>query len=252
MQRTNTLLVGGAIVLALATLSSTPIHAALVAEYNFDTGLTNSAGGSYSPLAVIGAAPDISGGSYHSDGNNANYLEVAPAVGGANPFTVSIWVWTTTANQGNYKGIFSNNDSPSDAYSWQIDSHAGSYRAVGVDIPTRSTPATANVWQNLVIRKTGGSQGNFWLDGVQVGSNFGANPGGLQEFRIGINRNSDNSFTGFIDKVQIWNSLESAAAIYAAGPGQNATIVIPEPMTMLAVGMSVAGLGGYIRKRRRR
>ena len=27
--------------------------------------------------------------------------------------------------------------------------------------------------------------------------------------------------------------------------------VIPEPMTMLAVGMSVAGLGGYVRRRRR-
>ena len=27
--------------------------------------------------------------------------------------------------------------------------------------------------------------------------------------------------------------------------------VIPEPMTMLAVGMSLTGLGGYIRKRRR-
>jgi len=30
-----------------------------------------------------------------------------------------------------------------------------------------------------------------------------------------------------------------------------APVAIPEPMTMLAVGMSIAGLGGYIRKRRR-
>jgi len=28
-------------------------------------------------------------------------------------------------------------------------------------------------------------------------------------------------------------------------------IVVPEPLTMLAVGMGIAGLGGYIRKRRR-
>jgi len=33
--------------------------------------------------------------------------------------------------------------------------------------------------------------------------------------------------------------------------GTVSTLVIPEPMTMLAVGLSVAGLGGYIRKRRR-
>ena len=33
--------------------------------------------------------------------------------------------------------------------------------------------------------------------------------------------------------------------------GLGASAPIPEPMTMLAVGLSVAGLGGYVRKRRR-
>ena len=32
--------------------------------------------------------------------------------------------------------------------------------------------------------------------------------------------------------------------------GTKVTKVIPEPMTMLAVGLGLAGLGGYIRKRR--
>jgi len=239
----------GFLVIAAVSLMPFAAHAALIAEYNFDTGsgLENSASSSYSPLQVVGSAPDLSYGRYHSDGNNSNYLEVAPAVGGANPFTVSVWVWSDTADQGDFKGIFCNNDSSGADYSWQLDSHSGDYRAVGKDIPTRSTPASAGVWQNLVIRKTGGSQGNFWVDGVQVGTNFGDNPGGLQEFRIGINRNSDNSFSGLIDKVQIWDSLEDAAAIYAAGPGAP----VPEPTTLLIWSL-LAGLGvGLLSGRRR-
>lgn len=232
-------------IVALAVMAATG-RAALIAEYNFDKGLANSASALYSPLSVIGSAPDLSYGRYHSDGNNSNYLEVAPAVGGANPFTVSVWVWSDIADQGGFKGIFSNNDNGNADYSFQLDSHNGDYRAVGVDIPTRSTPASAGVWQNLVYRKTSGSQGNFWVDGVQVGANFGANPGGLQEFRIGINRNSDNSFSGLIDNVQIWNTAESAAAIYAAGPG----LATPEPTTLLIWSL-LAGLGVCLGWRRR-
>ena len=122
------------------------LHATLIAEYNFDSGLTNSAGGSYSPLSVVGAAPDLSGGSYHSDGNIANYLEINPAVGGADPFTVSVWVWTSQANQGTFKGIFSNNNASTAANSWQIDSNNGTLRAVGIDIPERGTAAVAGAW----------------------------------------------------------------------------------------------------------
>lgn len=233
--------------LVFGTVSAS--KAALIAEYNFDTDLSNSASGAYSPLTVIGSAPDISGGSYHSDGNNLNYLEIAPAVGGANPFTVSIWVYSSQANQGGFKGIFSNNSSTVAPNSWQIDSNSGSYRAVGVDIPTRSTTASANVWQNLVIRKTGGGEGNFWVDGVQVGADFGANPGGLQEFRIGINRNNDNSYNGFIDNVQIWDTIEDPSAIFAAGPGLNAVPAIPEPSSLLLVALGSCGI--MCRRRRR-
>jgi len=48
------------------------------------------------------------------------------------------------------------------------------------------------------------------------------------------------SFTGST------NRPVTAAAGFAPQP-----VVIPEPMTMLAVGLSVAGLGGYVRKRKR-
>lgn len=228
--------------------SQTTTQAALIAGYNFDGNLTNSAGSSFSPLTQIGASANIDMNSYHSDGNNSNYLEIAPAVGGAPVYTVSVWVYTDVANQGGFKGIFSNADAPTDSNSWQIDSNNGVYRLVGIDSGADNFGnAVAGQWQNLILQKAPGDVGSLYLDGVQVNANIGANPGGLQEFRIGINRNSDNSFLGLIDNVQIFNTLEDPAAIFAAGPGKNA-IDIPEPATAT---LALLGLGGMLVRRNR-
>ena len=54
------------------------------------------------------------------------------------------------------------------------------------------------------------------------------------------------NFAGRIDEVALYNTVLSADQILA-----HSALVIPEPMTMLAVGLSITGLGGYIRKRRR-
>ena len=234
------------LVVVIAALMSIPVAAqgALIAQYNFDgNSLANSASASYSPLTVIGVPPDLSGNVYNSDGNNSNYLEVAPAVGGAATYTVSVWVWTDVADQGGFKGIFANADSPSDNNSWQMDSHNGVFRLVGKDSGADNFGAVIpGVWNNLILTKEQpGDLGKLYLNGVLVNADIGANPGGLQEFRIGINRNSDNSFLGLIDNVQIWNTLEDPAAIYAAGHG------IPEPATGA---LALLALGALARRRR--
>ena len=246
----NSRMISAAILVGLAVVLLTAPDAAavLINQYDFDDGTANDSAGTRD-LTAIGGTPDFAGGSYHSDGSTANYLEWTGGAGQSD-FTISVWVYTDTADQGDYKGIFSNNDSPSDDNSFQFDSNSGVYRLVAKDGgPTTFGSPTANRWENLILQKFGGGNARMYFNGAFV-QNTGYNPGGLQEYRIGINRNSDNSFTGLIDNVQIWNdSAQSAATIYAAGPGLNA--VIPEPLTMLAVGLSVAGLGGYVRKRRR-
>lgn len=221
--------------------------AAKIAEYNFNGNLNNGASALYSPLSQIGAPADLSGLSYNADGNNSNYLQVAPAVGGAPTFTVSVWVWTDTANQGTFKGIFSNNNSSGAPFSFQFDSHNGDFRMTsvggGADIFGAVIP---NQWNNLVLTKSPGDVGSIWYNGVQISADIGGNPGGLQQFRIGINRNSDHSFAGLIDRVQIWNTVENVPAIFAAGPGLNATI--PEPSVALLSIISAASL--LLRRRR--
>ncbi len=66
--------------------------------------------------------------------------------------------------------------------------------------------------------------------------------GGGDAFEIALKAGSDTNFGGTGDG---WQLLTDGVL------GVRVSSAVPEPMTMLAVGMSVAGLGGYIRKRRR-
>jgi len=76
------------------------------------------------------------------------------------------------------------------------------------------------------------------------------------------NKNTTNFFTDFTATTNASGELHFAAGPHSAGRSINhlngfevvsaVSSVIPEPMTMLAVGMGVAGLGGYVRRRRRK
>ena len=48
-----------------------------------------------------------------------------------------------------------------------------------------------------------------------------------------------------------WIVSDLAFGVDAGGLYMTGLAIIPEPVTMLAVALSAAGLGGYIRKRRR-
>lgn len=208
---------------ALMTVSVNA-NAALLAEYNFNDGTGDDSAGSFD-LTAIGGGGTISGGVLTVDGNNASYYENTANGAGANPFTVSVWVKATDTNQGGFKGLFSNADDPdNDDFSWQIDNNNGQFRVVSIednaDITGPSSgdgAPVANRWQNVVIKKSGDVAGvELWVDGTLVGTNTG-NPGGLQEFRVGINRNSDNQYAGMYDKIQVYDSNESIADTFALG-----------------------------------
>ena len=85
---------------ALLVLSATCIsgHAAQIAEFNFDDETGMDSVGS-SDLNSVGAAPDFSKQAYFSDGDESNYLQVG-GPGGQPAFSVSLWVNTAFAAQG--------------------------------------------------------------------------------------------------------------------------------------------------------
>jgi len=80
--------------------------------------------------------------------------------------------------------------------------------------------------------------GDIGIGGMFDASRFAAGSGGAAS-------GDGYYFTGLIDDLAIFNGVAlSRDRVHAHG-------LIPEPMTMLAVGLGIAGLGGYVRKRRR-
>ena len=236
--------------------------AAFIAHYDFTDGdLTdNEVGGSYTLNKVVNGADSLfitpqGAASFPGlDGGEKDYLETT-GPGGAGSFTVSFWFKTDQVSQGNFQGLFSNNtvNSPNN-FSWQVDVQSGTLRLVSAT--TGFTPITnaeggepqiqADVWQHVVVRKINdngelffGTEGSL----TSVGSTA-LNPGGLQFFRLGVNRNTDSLYRMEMANVKIYTDAQiSLDALNSEGPQ-----LVPEPTSAL-IGL---GLGGLLLARRRR
>jgi hypothetical protein len=221
-------------------------HATLIAGWDFDAGNANDTSGTPPAydLATTGTGITFAGGAAVFAGNEAqpSFLSVAGPGGAAN-YTIELVVRSDGAiNQGTFQGIFSNNISAAAANSWQVESHNGVYQwrnqagtfAIGA-------PSGLGQWDHIVIRKFGGNDGDIWLNGVQVVASVGSNPGGLQNFRLGTNRNTSAFFTGALDGVGVHDSVEDPTALYAASG-------IPEPGTLALLAFGVAGLARRFRR----
>ncbi|WP_429885893.1 LamG-like jellyroll fold domain-containing protein [Geoalkalibacter halelectricus] len=241
---------------ALVALNVNSGNAALIAQYTFDDFSLSDSSGSATAynLTAVGAAPNLSKQAYFSDGSADNYLQVA-GPGGMPDWTLSLWVNTRVIDQGTFKALFSNNIDANADFSWQIDSHNGEYRLVSRTTTNNPTiiigAPTFDTWENIIVQKFGGNNARVFFNGDLVGLT-GFNPGGLQNFRIGINRNSNQSFLGYLDNIQIWDDSQvDPWAIFQAGPGAHRVDPIPEPSTLLLLGGGLLGVAFWRRRQGR-
>jgi len=206
-----------------------PSGAVEIGRWGFGDGTTNDTVGPYD-LNPVGAGPTIAGGIAYFDGleGSPSYLETG-GYGGSADWTIGLRLQPTgPVDQGNFQGIVSNNNSAGAANSWQIESFGGVYQL-------RTTNGTYTIgvpsggWDVIVVRKIGGNDGDIWFNGVQVVASFGSNPGGLQNFRIGTNRNSNNFYAFALESLQVFDSVE--------GP-----FSVPEPGTAVLFGLGLFGL----------
>ena len=221
-----------AITAAGMSFSASSASAAQIAEWNFDDGTANDSVGAYD-LSAVGAGASISGGVAYFDGNDGSpsFLETS-GYGGSSTWSISMRIRATSPiDQGVFQGIFSNNSSATANNSWQLENYGGVYqfRTVNAASPFTVGAATGG-WDTIVIRKNG-TDGDVWLNGVQVVTSFGVNPGGLQNFRLGTNRNSSRLYRFEADWFQVYDSHENPE-------------LIPEPSTALLIGLGLAAMTG--------
>lgn len=225
--------------LLLGLLLAPAVAALPIAAWNFDGGNANDVSGTPPAydLVAVGGGPDLSAGFARFDGDEGSpsYLEVA-GPGGMPTWTLSLWVRSEgLLDQGTYQGIFSNNTSASAGYSWQLESFNGAYQwRSSAGVFAAGAPSALGTWDHIVLRKIGGNDGDIWVNGVQTVASLGANPGGLQNFRIGTNRNSSNFWQGDVDNVVVYDSQEDPVALFNLGAP------LPEPSSLMLLGSLMA------------
>lgn len=220
-------------------LCASPAHALQIAEWNFDDGTANDSVGSFD-MTVIDGGPAITSGIALFDGDEAtpSYLETT-GFGGNPTWTLALRIRVTAPiAQGNFQGIFSNNSSSSAAYSWQVENHGGVYQ-LRTQIGTFVIGTPSGDWDVIVVRKFSGSDGDIWYNGSQAVASLGGNPGGLQNYRWGTNRNT-SAFAAFeADWGRIYTTVEDPS-------------FVPEPGTSGLLALGFVGLGLRARRMRRR
>ncbi len=220
-----------AVFVLAATVLAGDATAIPIAQWDFDDGTLNDSIGAYD-LTAIGGGPTIAGGIARFGGDDATPAFAEVTGYGPNPeWTIALRIRSHAPHdQGQYQGILSNNSNSGALYSWQVENFDGTYQLRTWN-GTFAIGAPSSGWDTLVIRKFGGNDGDVWLNGVQVVASFGANPGGLQNFRLGTNRNTNRLYGFDADWVRIWNSSEDPLT------------VVPEPTLAILIGLGLIGLG---------
>jgi len=225
-------------------------HGTAVADATLDTDVPSTlgnAGLSTTSLYLDGTGDQV---------NISGYKGVT----GTGARTLSAWVKLEDPGAGQDRSIMSwGQDQGGKKWNFRVQQSNGTKGTIRVEVNdgyiVGSTDITDQQWHHVtaVWEDDGSPNVNdvlLYVDGVLEGTSAqrgkGINTASSKDVQLG--RDHENRrFKGWLDDVQIHDEALSAEQIYAlANP-----VAVPEPMTVLAVSLSVAGLGGYVRRRGR-
>lgn len=109
-------------------------------------------------------------------------------------------------------------------------------------------PAAANVWHDIVLRRTGNVL-EFFMDGVSLGTETTTASVSDVNHSLRLGESEGFELQGYLDEVAIYSRSLSQDELnqLAQDPGPPAA---PEPLTLSLFGMGLAGLG-FTRRRKR-
>ena len=90
---------------------------------------------------------------------------------------------------------------------------------------------SANAWHQVVYSYDGTTE-RFYIDGVAAGSNVASLVWDANNWRLGMNTDSDHQYKGVLDEVRISNSVRSADWITTEYNNQNS------PATFYGIGVA--------------
>ena len=190
---------------------------------------------------------------FNSDG--ATFNGTGYADGGAGLVSTATATNSNGTNGGalNWADVWTTNDPDADPADFTTDTVARSQGVVGtVDISGLESGqlyfihGTFDDPSTVILTMTGADQPDRIVQHTE-------NPGGVNKAWITSFDFADAALYDTISWTYINSDTDASRARFMGVilDGQAPTNAIPEPMTMLAVGLGISGLGGYIRKRRR-
>ena len=262
-----------AVVVCAGGVASAAIMDGLVSYWDFDGNLLDASGsanahdGTYVgntsasyAAAKFGQGIDLDGGSEHIEASDHADFDFGA---GGTGMSISAWFKVNGWSGGNWQALIAKGEGSEFRLHRGNGSNNLNWSANG------DTTANYNVndgaLHHVVVTHDGASSNStkaIWIDGVMRNSvRNGGQIGDNNDHPLMIGENPHSggrNWNGVVDDVGMWSRPLTQAEILAIwNDGDGASIgeltggEIPEPVTLTMLAMAVAGVGGYIRRRRR-